>query len=165
MSSDRLHQIKDSLNRLGEQLGGKQKAKDLAPLEEKVRIDQQIKEIRWDICQLNQEYFQILGERSTELVIEESEAEPIIAEFVEQVGKLEVRQTAPYPDEIMQILREILDKVNQPGTTAAAQLKAVISSMPPFISLSYEAGLDTENFLRQYFPKFSKWVQAFTKKS
>jgi hypothetical protein len=77
---------------------------------------------------------------------------------VEGVGQLQGENT-----EIMEYLQKILAKVEEPGPTASAKLKTVISSIPPFIGISYEAELDTENFLNRYFPTFMKAVQSLKK--
>ena len=95
--------------------------------------------------------------------IPEPEAEIFVADIVEEVGQFEVQ--GQYSDEVLQILQEIRDKLNQPGATAAAKLKGVISSIPPFVGISYEAELDTENFFQQHFPTFRKWAKALPKKS
>jgi hypothetical protein len=55
--------------------------------------------------------------------------------------------------------------VSKPGTDAAAKLKGALSLLPPFVSLSYEAELDTEKFLQEHFPTFIKWSEALAKKS
>jgi hypothetical protein len=39
----------------------------------------------------------------------------------------------------------------------------VVSSIPPFVGISYEAELDTENFLNRHFPTLMKAVQRLKK--
>ena len=163
MPINRLSDIQESLELLQEQLGGKQKALNLAPQEEKIRIKQQIRELRKEIREQEEEYWQILDRQTKTAEIPEPEAEIIVAEIVEEVGQIEVQRQ--YPDEVVQILQEIRDKLNQPGPTAAAKLKGVISSIPPFVGISYEAELDTENFLQQHFPTFREWAKVLAKKS
>lgn len=163
MPIDRLSDIEQNLELLREQVVGKQKALNLAPQEEKIRIKQQIRELRKDIREQEEEYWQVLAQQTKTVEIPEQEAEIIVAEIVEEVGQIEVRRQ--YPDEVLQILQEIRDKLNQPGATAAAKLKAVISSIPPFIGISYEAELDTENFFQRHLPTFRKWAKVLAKKS
>ena len=115
------------------------------------------------IRKYEQEYWQILAKTAETVEIPAPEAEIIVAEIVEEVGQIEVQQL--YPDEVLQILREIRDKLNQPGLTASAKLKGVISSIPPFVGISYEAELDTENIFQWHFPTFQKWAKALAKKS
>ena len=163
MPINRLSDIQESLELLQEQLGGKQKALNLAEQAEKIRIKQQIRELRKEIREQEEEYWLVIARQTKTVEIPEPEAEIIVAEIVEEVGQIEVQRQ--YPDEVVQILQEIRDKLNQPGPTAAAKLKGVISSIPPFVGISYEAELDTENFLQQHFPTFRKWAKVLAKKS
>jgi hypothetical protein len=163
MPIDRLPDMEENLEDLKEQLVGKVKALNLAPQEDKIRIKLQIRELRKEILEQEEDYWQVFARQTKTVEIPEQEAEVIVAEIVEEVGQIEVQ--GQYPDEVVQILQEIRDKLNQPGETAAAKLKAVISNIPPFIGISYEAELDTENFLQQHFPTFWKWAKVFAKKS
>ena len=163
MPINRLSDIEENLELLQEQLVGKQKALNLAPQEEKIRIKQQIRELRKEIREQEEEYWLVIARQTKTEEIPEHEAEVIVAEIVEEVGQIEVQRQ--YPDEVVQILQEIRDKLNQPGPTAAAKLKGVISSIPPFVGISYEAELDTENFLQQHFPTFREWAKVLAKKS
>ncbi|MEH2254523.1 hypothetical protein [Nostoc sp.] len=110
-----------------------------------------------------QEYWEILSEQSGSIEISEQEAQVVVAEIVNQVRKIEVSSSI-YPDEALMILREIRDKLNQPDKSAAAKVKGVISSIPPFVGISYEAELDTENFLRNNFPTFISMINRAIKK-
>ena len=163
MAIDHLSDMEGNLEDLKEQLVGKVKALNLAPQEEKIRIKQQIRELRKEIREQEEKYWQVLAQQTKTVEIPEHDAEIIVAEIVEEVGQIEVQ--GQYPDEVVQILQEIRDKLNQPGATAAAKLKGVISSIPPFVGISYEAELDTENFLQQHFPTFRKWAKVLAKKS
>jgi hypothetical protein len=163
MPIDRLPDMEENLEDLKEQLVGKVKALNLAPQEEKIRIKQQIRELRKEIREQEEEYWQVVARQTKTVEIPEQEAEIIVAEIVEEVGHIEVQ--GQYSDEVLQILQEIRDKLNQPGATAAAKLKGVISSIPPFVGISYEAELDTENFFQQHFPTFRKWAKVLAKKS
>ncbi|MEB3180856.1 MAG: hypothetical protein VKL59_17770 [Nostocaceae cyanobacterium] len=60
-------------------------------------------------------------------------------------------------------MTQIEDKLNEPGVTADAKLKGTLSIFPPFIGLSYEAQLDTENFCRKYFPTFTRLIKGAKK--
>lgn len=160
---DRLSDIEENLELLKEQLVGKVKALNFAPQEEKIRIKQQIRELRKEIREQEEEYWQVFARQTKTVEIPEPEAEIIVAEIVGEVGQIEIQQQ--YSDEVLQILQQIRDKLNEPGPTAAAKLKGVISSIPPFVGISYEAELDTENFLQQHFPTFREWAKVLAKKS
>ena len=162
MPIDRLPDIEENLEDLKEQVVGKVKSLNLAPQEEKIRIKQQIRELRKEIREQEKNYWQVLAQQTKTVEIPEHDAEIIVAEIVEEVGQIEVQ--GQYSDELLQILHEIRDKLNQPGATAAAKLKGVISSIPPFVGISYEAELDTKNLLQRLFPTFQKWGKALAKK-
>jgi tRNA(Ser,Leu) C12 N-acetylase TAN1 len=163
MPINRLSDIEENLELLQEQLVGKQKALNFAPQEEKIRIKQQIRELRKEIREQEEDYWQVIARQTKTVEIPEQEAEIIVAEIVEEVGQIEVQRE--YPDDVVQILQEIRDKLNQPGATAAAKLKGVMSPIPPFVGIAYEVELDTEKFLQRHFPTFQKWAKVLAKKS
>ena len=162
MSDDRIRQVEKNLKRLREQLAGKEDTLTTIAPEERVRIRQQISDLKLEIKPFEEEYWQLLATRSTQIEIAEPEAEIVVAELVEQVGQLQT--SSQYPDELLQILQNIYIEVSKPGTPAAAKLKGALSMFPPFVSLSYEAEIDTENFFRTHLPTFTKWYKAFAKK-
>ena len=163
MPINRLSDIEENLESLREQLGGKEKARVLARLEDKTLIKQQIRVLCKEIQEEEEKYWQVLAQQAKTVEIPEQEAEIIVAEIVEEVGQIEVQ--GQYSDEVLQILQEMRDRLNQPGPTAAAKLKGVISSIPPFVGISYEAELDTENFFQRHFPTFQEWAKVLAKKS
>jgi len=163
MPINRLSDIEENLELLREQVVGKQKALNLAPQEEKTRIKLQIRELRKEIREQEEEYWQILARQTKTAEIPEAEAEIIVAEIVEEVGQIELQ--GQYPDQVLELLQEIRDTLNKPGSTAAAKLKGVMSPIPPFVGISYEVELDTEQFLQRHFPTFQKWAKVLAKKS
>ncbi|MBM0740279.1 hypothetical protein JOY44_01240 [Phormidium sp. CLA17] len=165
MNNDRLRQIEENLNLLREQQASLEREALLTTGLPKTQAEQRLRlEIKPKIRDYEQEYWQILAENINQLAILEPEAEVAIAEIVKSVAQIEVQQTDACSAEVLQILREIRDKLNQLGTTAAAKLKGVISSIPPFIGVSYEAELDTENFFRKHFPTFTRVIKGAAKK-
>ena len=163
MPINRLSQIEKNLKLLGEQQNAmEQEALVIGGLP-KIQIEQRLREeIKPKIREYQKEYWQVLAQQAKTEEIPEHEAQAIVAQIVEEVGQIELQR---HPDEVLQILQQIRDKLNQPGPTAAAKLKGVISSIPPFVGISYEAELDTENFLQQHFPTFRKWAKVLAKKS
>jgi hypothetical protein len=146
-------------------LHGLEKSLILAPLEEQTRIEQRIKlQLKPKIQEYEKERWEILSQQAESLKIPENDAQVAISEIVEQVGKIELYQPHDYPNEILLLLQQIRNKLNEPGTSAAAKLKGIISSVPPFIGLSYEAEIDTENFFRKHFPTFSRLIGGATSK-
>lgn len=164
MSTDRLNQLANQLELLQEQLAGVEEAKILARLEDKALLEQRIRKVKQEIQPIEQEYWQTVARSANQLSIPEPEAEVAVGEIVEAVTQIEAYPTPAYSAEMLQILREIRDRLNQPGSPAAAKLKGVISSVPPFLSLSYEAELDTENFFRTHFPTFTRLIKGAAKK-
>ncbi|MEP0750472.1 hypothetical protein [Coleofasciculus sp. FACHB-501] len=162
MLNDRLCTVEENLELLRKQIAGKEKAKILAPFEEHTRIELGIQELRKQMRTFEEEYWQLLATRSTQVEIAEPEAEIVVAELVEQVGQLQT--SSQYPDEVLQLLQKIYIEVSKPGTPAAAKLKAAVSMFPPFVSLAYEAEIDTENFFRTHLPTFTKCYKALAKK-
>lgn len=163
MPSDRLSQIDVILTRYRQQVSGKELTLTKTPDEDKDRIKLQIADLKAEMQPFEQEYWEILSQQSESIEISEQEAQVAVAEIVEQVSKIELSSSA-YPDEILILLRKIIDKLNQQDKSAAAKLKGVISSIPPFVGVSYEAELDPENFLLTNFPTFTNLVKGVVKK-
>ncbi|HBE20637.1 MAG TPA: hypothetical protein DEG17_25240 [Cyanobacteria bacterium UBA11149] len=161
--SERLDELDKILSRYRKQVSGKELALTTTPSEEKERIKLQISDLKAEMQPFEQEYWDIISQQSSYMEISEQEAEVIVAEIVKDVDKIQVNSST-YSDEVIQLLREIRDKVNQSDKSAAAKLKGVISSIPPFVGISYEAELDTENFLRKHLPTFTNFIEAMKKK-
>jgi len=159
MNKNRLKDIDALLEQLYEQRREKEQAIITAPAGSKTILKQQLRsDILPFIQAYEQEYWQIVADQSNLAEIPEAQAEVVIAEFVEGVGKLQGEN-----EKIIEYLQKILAKVEEPGPTAAAKLKTVISAIPPFVGVSYEAELDTENFLNRHFPLLMKGVQRLKK--
>ena len=161
MPTSRLSQLENNLELLREQLGGLEETKSTAPQEEKVRLRQRIKILRGEMQPLEREYWEIVAQRAGEIEVTEPEAEAIIAEIVEYYPQI---QNSQENAEVLALLQKIYEKVNQPGATAAGKLKGSLSLMPPFVTVAYEAEVDTENTLRKYCPTFSSWATNGVKK-
>jgi hypothetical protein len=151
------------LTRLRQQLAGKEDWLTTIEPSERVRIKQQIADLKAEMQPFEREYWQILADESATVAIPEPAPEVVVAEIVEQAGQLQTSQQ--YSDEVLEWLQKIHAEVSKPGAPAAAKLKGALSLLPPFVSLSYEAELDTENFLRTHFPTFTKWAKVLAKKS
>lgn len=164
MSIDRLREIEEFLQMLREQQRSLEKEILLTTGLHKTQAEQRLrKDIKPKLREYETEYWQILAAESETVAIPEPEIEVVIAEIVEQTAQLQTSQK--YPDEVLEWLQRIHAEVSKPGTPAAAKLKGTLSLMPPFVNLSYEAELDTENFLRTNFPTFTKWYKKLAKKS
>lgn len=164
MSTNRFSQLEQQLDNLREQLGCVEEARSTSRPEDKAMLAQRSRMLKQEIQDVEKEYWQTVARSSQQLDIPEAEAEEVVGEIVEAVTQIEAHPAPEYSAEMLQILREIRDKLNAPGSPAAAKLKGVISSMPPFIGVSYEAELDTENFFRTHFPTFTRLIKGAAKK-
>ncbi len=153
--SDRLDQLAENLALLREQLGGMEQTIIEAPDEEKTRLKQRKQRLQKEIGGYEQEYWQILAQASQSTDLPEPEAEVIVAEIVECTQSL---QTSDERTEILEWLQKIYDVVSQPTPSAAAKVKAIISTIPPFIGVAVEPELDVEKFLQNNLPTFRAWA-------
>lgn len=92
--------------------------------------------------------------------IAESDAQTAIAAIVQDA---EIIQAKPMTNEVLQKLQEILDKLNEPGTAAAAKAKFAVNLIPGV--LAYEFELDTENALRQALSPLKQLLGTSAKKN
>jgi len=92
------------------------------------------------------EYWAILKQSADPNNVSDLEAQSAIDSVVQEV---EIVQVQEMPDEVLQKLHEILEKLNEPGTAAAAKAKFAVNIIPGI--LAYEFELDTEASLRKAF--------------
>lgn len=164
MSINRLSQIEKKLKLLRDHKNTFEQETMLTTGLAKVQTNQYLtEEIQPQIREYEEEYWEVIAQQTKAVEIPELEAEVIVAEIIEEVGQMEAQRQ--YPDVVIQMLQEIRDKLNQPGLTAATKLKGVISTIPPFVGISYEGELDTDYFLGQHFPTFQKWIQTLGENS
>ncbi|AFY57071.1 hypothetical protein Riv7116_4652 [Rivularia sp. PCC 7116] len=121
----------------------------------KLELQQEIKtEIIPDIRKHEAEYGQILSQLSEVSTIPENEAENTLAEIVQVVEHIEVLPAETYSNEMIQLLREIREKLDEPGKTAAAKLKVAFPIIP--MLASYEMEMDTE----ATFTNLWQWIKS-----
>ncbi len=157
MATDELQNLDKNIQRLKEQLAGKRDILVIIGPEEQVRIKQQIEDLRRLIRDFEREKWDLVASESQEASF--PDAEVMVAEIVTELTAI----TAEPPPElasvqILESLNQILAKLNQPERSAAAKLKAALSTIPPFVSLTYEAELDTESTFKRYFPTFNRVI-------
>ena len=159
MNKNRLNEIESHLELLYEQRREKEEAIIVAARGDKTILRQQLRlEILKPIRDYEQEYWQIIANQSNLAEIPETEAEVVVAEFVKGVGQLQGENA-----EVIEYLQKILAKVEEPDSTAAAKLEAVISSIPPFVGISIRTELDLKDFLSRHFPTLMNAVQRLKK--
>ena len=134
MATDELQNLDKNIQRLKEQLAGKRDILVTIGPEEQVRIKQQIEDLRRLIRDFEREKWDIIASDSQEASF--PDAEVMVAEIITEVTAI----TTEPPDQlaspqILELLNQILAKLNQPERLAAAKLKASLSTIPPFVSL------------------------------
>ncbi|XGV86546.1 MAG: hypothetical protein ACAF42_13440 [Limnothrix sp. BL-A-16] len=159
-----LANLEKNIKRLKQQLAGKRDTLVTIASDEKVRIRQQIEDLRSEINGLEREYWELLHQRSISFEPSEDEAEPIVAEWVEKANQLETNPPANVPAEILQQVQAVAKRLDQPGQSAAIKVKGMISALPPFFSVGIETELDVAGFVKGNFPTFWNWAAALAKK-
>lgn len=131
--------------------------------EVKISIEQRIKvEIEPQIQRTEIDYLRLLAEEANSLIIDEADANEAVIEVIKTAEIIEQNNTNQYPVQVIELLTEIRNKLNEPGKSAAAKLKAAIPLLPPFVS--YEVEFETESILRRIFPTFSRLLRKAKKK-
>lgn len=159
--SRRLTDLEQSLDSLYETLGEAQKRLAYAnDIFEKNSIKQRIrKEVLPELHQVEAEYWQQIEQKAKFYEPEEVEATNAIVEVEAQVVRV-IESQPNGNDELIRLLEEILDKLNKPGTPAAAKAKLALPLIPGIVS--YEVELDTENSLRRVFEPIKRlYKKAF----
>ena len=160
----RLEHLQQLLDGYQEQIQGMEDARMMASAMDKARINLNIRAMRKEMRPVEQEYWDLLSKAVQTEPIVETDAEKAIVEVIQAIDVLESRPVDDRSEAMMQMLREIRDKLNEPGNPAAAKLKGMISMLPPFVSLSYEAELDTEQFFSKYFPTAKRVLEGIRAK-
>lgn len=155
--SRRLADLEETLDSLYDTLGNVQKRLDTAnDIFEKDSIEKRIRrELLPTIREREAEYWQLLAQEANSLGIDDVDASNAVVEVVQIIETVQQNST---DDRVVQLLTKILNKLNEPGTPAAAKLKATFPLLPFF--LSYEIELDTEGLLRRMFPTFRRLLKG-----
>lgn len=162
---DRINQIESNLDAqyrlLGAAENGINRAQSVVAAEKyKMEIEQ---DIRPKIRDYEREYFLVLQAIASEVTFREADAQAVVDVISQEVGRVQQQSEEGLPDQVLTLLQKIHDKLNEPGVTADAKLKGTLSLLPPFLALSYEAQLDTENFCREHFPTFTNLLKSIKK--
>jgi hypothetical protein len=157
MVSDRLLHLQTEVQAYYEQLAGKEKARRLAPQEEKIRIQQQIRELQVELGGMERDYWLRWKSEASGLMITDTDAEVLVGDLLPEVESLEFSPLVQANAEMMALLQELKAELTKPGVTGTGKLKATIPLLPGFIT--YELELDTEGLLRRVFPTFCKLTE------
>jgi hypothetical protein len=123
-------------------------------------LNQRIKrEIMPRIREKEREYLNLLVELTNESEIAEPEAQSVVTTIINNTSSI---INDGMPEKIVQKLKEILDKLNEPGTAAAAKAKVVLNLIPGIFA--YEIELDTQNTLLRLFRPLKELFAKYAKK-
>jgi len=149
--SQRLANLEKILNLLYEQLAEAEKHLIVTnDIFAKTSIQQRIRyQVLPELRRYESEYWALLAQETGSYRLEEGEARNAIVEVVPKVELIENKANRNYPDELMQLLQKIIDKLNEPGIPATAKVKLALPLIPGIFS--YEVELDTESELRRAF--------------
>jgi hypothetical protein len=154
MVSDRLLHLQTEVQGYYEQLAGKETARRQAPQEDKVRIQQQIRELHKELGSVERDYWLRWKSEASGLIIADADADVLVGELLPEVESLELSPTVQANAQMVKLLQEIKAELTKPGIPGSGKLKATIPLLPGFIS--YELELDTEGLLRRSFPTFCR---------
>ena len=160
MSSDRLSQAEKQLESLYGQFNEiEDDITNNQNPQARAQSKQQLKNLKPRIQEYEKEYLQALQQQAVELTFVEVDAQAVIDVVAEEISRIESNAQV-YPDALLQQVREIRKKLDEPGTSAALKIKPVITLLPPGIGLAIEGELDVENFLRRNFPTFTRLIRG-----
>ena len=161
--SGRLADLEKNLELLYESLGAMERGFIFAyDPEAKNSIKQRIREeIKPQIRQTEVEYWQLLAHEVNSWVIDD-DANSAIIEVIQATDIIKQNDSSKNHNELIQHLTKIQNKLNEPGKSSSAKLKAAIPLFPPFVS--YEVELETQGILQRLFPTFSRLLRKVRKK-
>ncbi|RCJ19563.1 hypothetical protein A6770_05310 [Nostoc minutum NIES-26] len=163
--SGRLADVETNLELWYETLGSMEQ--DLARTYDsraKIAINQQIRDdILPQIRKYQVEYWQLLAQVAPSCTVDEIDACNAIIQVVQEAELITNNSHANYPNEVMQLLHQILEKLNKPEQLASAKVKVAVPLVPGIVS--YEGELDTEESLRRIFQPFKRLFKEALKKN
>jgi uncharacterized protein YdcH (DUF465 family) len=160
MPSDRLSQIEKQLESLYEQYNEiEDDITNNQNPQARAQSKQQLKNLKPRIQEYEKEYLQTIQQKATNLDFVEADAQVVIDVVTKEVARIESNPSI-CSDKLLQQIRAIREKLDQPDTSASLKIKPIISLLPPGIGLAIEGELDTENFLRENFPIFTRLMRG-----
>lgn len=113
---------------------------------QKIALRQQIKrDLTPRLRGTEQEYASLLANEISVELVPDAEAKEHVADLIEKSKRVEQYKNAGAPDEMVELLKEIKKKLEEPGKSAAAKLKVALPIVP--LLANYELELDTENLI------------------
>ena len=151
-NTHRIVQLEELLDIEYEKLHEFEKEISLADgISQKIALRQQIKrQLTPRLRELEQEYASLLASGVATTQISAPEADNLIAELNAAARRAQNTQ-GKAPTEMVGLLKEIRDKLDEPGKSAAAKLKETLPIVP--LIASYEMEMDTEAVVTQVWRK------------
>jgi hypothetical protein len=162
MSTDRILDLQERLDRLYGVLKGQELGKDEAETAEKARIQLKINGNLKEIRGVEQDYVSAIAQQVKRKDMPEVLAQELVSELLDGV---ELIQPTVKNDDVQAMLQKILDELQKPGVPAAAKLKIAIPLVPGIVAIELES--DAESVVRRLFSTFVKvykGIQSLTGK-
>ena len=138
MTQQRQKDLEEILELLYAQLGYFQKQLILASTAEKFALEQKIKrDILPDIKKYEAEYWDLMTQDAIFVYDEDEQAAEECLRDVEAAVR-DIEKTSPLPTEVVEILKQIRDKLNEPQKPASTKLKATLNLIPAILSFDIE---------------------------
>jgi hypothetical protein len=160
-NADRKVQLEELLDIEYERLHEFEKAISLTDgISQKIALRQQIKrELTPRLRELEQEYASLLASSVTIAEISAPEADDLVAELSAAAERAQENTQGRAPAEMVRLLKEIREKLDEPGKSAAAKLKLTLPIVP--LLASYEMEMDTEAVVTQVWRKVRDFFKGF----
>ena len=149
----RMKDLEETVQILHERLHEFEKRKvATADVAERFSLGQRIRdEITPDIRKYGKEYSDLLADLTNPADLPAEESDSILRDALAAVEAAEKKATDETPKEMLELLKQIKEKLNDPGKIAAAKLKVSLPIIP--LISAYEMELDTEKFVTQVWRK------------
>jgi len=130
---------------------------------QKFELRQRIKrEVLPQLRKHETEYAELLVQGADAGTLPRDEAEALVTDLAQAAEGLEAATGDGWPDEMLRLLKDLREKLDEPGKAAAAKLKVALPIIPQIVS--YEMELDVESFMAQVWHRvrdfFSKRVRG-----
>jgi hypothetical protein len=121
--------------------------------------EEQLEELKIKIDKYQQEYLRVLQQQAPQLTFIEADAQAVIDIIGEEITKIQSNVQA-YSDDVINNVRAIQEKLDEPGVAAAVKIKPVITLLPPGIGFAIEGELDMQNSSRRIFSFISRMIRG-----
>lgn len=139
MNQQRQKQLEEILELLYEKRANFEKKLIIADgVNQEFSLKQQLKrDILPDIKKYETEYWELMTQDTIFVYDEDEQAAEECLRDVEAAVR-DIEKTSPLPTEVVEILRQIRDKLNEPKKPASTKLKATLNLIPAILSFDIE---------------------------